>query len=357
MADEQDRWLDRATAERLLNGEPPEAADPAVRDQAERLTGTLRALSGPPPPADGELPGEAAALAAFRAWREERRARTGADRDTAHQAGAKAPDLGPVRIGASRDDRSGTADGPRRRRPLRLGLAAALAAGLVGGAAVLAGAGVLPVPSDETRSGPAASAAATHPGRPVPSSPPEDGGATPKGAHSESAEGRGQDGADTRGGDTDAPGKRRPDAVDPTARPGRGGKLIASACRAWRDGKQLNGERKRLLEDAAGGPSRVGGYCAQALSTEDTENTTENTENTEKANGAPGTEGTGRTKGADDPGSGAGNGTGEGTGKEENGGKGNGKGDGTGRGADKGNGAGKGASGQQDHGKAPGNQP
>ncbi|MGJ3560691.1 hypothetical protein ACR6C2_28660 [Streptomyces sp. INA 01156] len=49
MADEQYRWLNRETAERLLNGEPPEAADPATRDQAERLARTLGALSSPVP--------------------------------------------------------------------------------------------------------------------------------------------------------------------------------------------------------------------------------------------------------------------------------------------------------------------
>ncbi|MFF1276527.1 hypothetical protein ACFVZC_24475 [Streptomyces marokkonensis] len=355
MADEQDRWLDRGTAERLLNGEPPEAADPATRDQAERLAGTLRALSGPPPSADGELPGEAAALAAFRASRAERQVRAGADRDTAHHAGTKASGPGPVRVGAARGDRSGTADGPRPWRPLRLGLAAALVAGMVGGAAVLAGAGVLPTPSDETRSGPAASvtATATHPERPLPSSPPGDGGATPGGAHSESAAGRGEDGSDARGdGDADAPGKPGPDAGDPAARSGRGGKLIASACRAWREGKQLNGERKRLLENAAGGPSRVGGYCAHALSAEDTEDTKD-------TNGAGGAERTGEAKDADDTGSGAGNGTGEGTGKDQGGddGKGNGSGGSEGQGQGRDRGADKGGSGQPDHGNAPGNRP
>lgn len=56
MADEQDRWLDRATAEILLRGESLEAVDPAVRDRAERLAGTLGALSVPPVPTSGELP-------------------------------------------------------------------------------------------------------------------------------------------------------------------------------------------------------------------------------------------------------------------------------------------------------------
>lgn len=37
MADEQDKWLDRETAEFLLRGEPLEGADPAVRDRAEQI--------------------------------------------------------------------------------------------------------------------------------------------------------------------------------------------------------------------------------------------------------------------------------------------------------------------------------
>lgn len=70
------RWLDRMTAERLLRGEAPDnAVDAAHRDGAERLArtlGTLAALSAVPAPADEELPGEAAALAAFRKARAER---------------------------------------------------------------------------------------------------------------------------------------------------------------------------------------------------------------------------------------------------------------------------------------------
>ncbi|MCF2435905.1 hypothetical protein LV779_21765 [Streptomyces thinghirensis] len=61
----------------MLRGESLEAVDPAARDRAERLAG---ALGAPPPhpcrPA-GELPGEAAALAAFRKVRAERPTRAG----------------------------------------------------------------------------------------------------------------------------------------------------------------------------------------------------------------------------------------------------------------------------------------
>ncbi|MYR04186.1 hypothetical protein GTX23_37775, partial [Streptomyces sp. SID6139] len=70
MADEQDKWLNPETAERLLDGEPLEAVDPATRDQAERLARVLDALSAQAAPAAIELPGEQAALAAFRKARE-----------------------------------------------------------------------------------------------------------------------------------------------------------------------------------------------------------------------------------------------------------------------------------------------
>jgi hypothetical protein len=48
MADEQFRWLDRDTAERLLRGESPDSVDAAVRDQAERLAEALAALHPKP---------------------------------------------------------------------------------------------------------------------------------------------------------------------------------------------------------------------------------------------------------------------------------------------------------------------
>lgn len=72
MADERYRWLDLETAERLLRGESLEAVDEAARDQAERLAKTLDALTVEPAPTSDGLPGEEAALAAFRKVRAER---------------------------------------------------------------------------------------------------------------------------------------------------------------------------------------------------------------------------------------------------------------------------------------------
>lgn len=356
MADEQYRWLDRGTAERFLNGEPPEAADPTTRDQAERLAATLRALTAPPPPADAELPGEAAALAAFRTLREKGEGRAGTEPDSAHRAGTKTADVGPIRIGAARGDRSGTADGPRRLRPLRLGLAAALVAGMVGGAAVLAGAGVLPTPSDDARSDPAASVTATgtHPGRPLVTPPPEGGGATPEGAHSESAAGK--DGVGAQGdGDSRTPGRTGSDAGEPAARSGRGSKQLASACRAWRDGERLNGERRRMLEHAAGGPSHVARYCENALSMEDAEDPDEAYD----ADDADDAGTTGSAPGGDtDEGSGKGDGGGNDTGRNDGKGAGGGEGkrEGHGKGKREGHGPDNGNKGRQDQGNGPGNR-
>lgn len=316
MADEQYRWLDREAAERLLSGEPPEAVDPAARDQARRLAGTLRALSAPPPADGGELPGEAAALAAFRKVREEEGGRTEAAPDTARPAGTRPSDVGLFRIGTPRGDRSGTPDGPRGPRPLRLGLAAALVVGMVGGAAVLAGTGVLSGPSGGSGTDPAASASGTHPERPLISPPPKGGapgGVTPEGERPDGAAGTADSGTDTGG--SGAPGENDTDTGKNTARSGRGWKQLAASCRAWRDGGKLNGERRHVLENAAGGSSRIGTYCEGVLSRPD-------------PSGGSGTPGTSGTSGAEEyahPGNGGGDGNGNG------GGQGNGKGKGKGK--------------------------
>lgn len=144
MADEQYRWLDRETAERLLRGESLEAVDAADRDQAERLAKTLEALTAEPPLTSAELPGEAAALAAFRAAREGRDNTSATVGDGPGRTAPEAADVGLVRLGRP----ARAARRPRWARPVRLGLAAALAVGMVGGIGVAAGTGVLPTPFD-----------------------------------------------------------------------------------------------------------------------------------------------------------------------------------------------------------------
>ena len=359
MADEQYRWLDRGTAERFLNGEPPESADPTTRDQAERLAGTLRSLAAPPPSADEELPGEAAAMAAFRKLREEHQGQSGADPQAVHQAAETAADVGLIRLGATHDDRSGTADGPGRPRFLRLGLAAAVVAGMVGGAAALAGAGVLPTPSDDPDADPAASVTATPspPGRLLVSPPPDGGEA----GRSKDA-GNGGKGTDAHGGDDTGPdgpgasGKNGSDAGDSAARSGHGSKQTVSACRDLRDGKQLNDARRRLLEQEAGGPSHVHGYCEDTLAGDEADDAHTTTGS---GSGDGDDEGNGKNKGKGNGNNGKAKGQGEnhgqGNGKGKN--NGNGKNNGKGHGADKnkGHGSGQGDNGKQNQGNGPGN--
>ncbi|WP_228917516.1 hypothetical protein [Streptomyces sp. DH20] len=370
MADERYRWLDAEAAERLLSGESPQAAGPPAGDQAERLAGVLRALSAPPPTAGDELPGEAAALAAFRKSRDERTGQADSAPHTGHGAGPADADVGLIRLRAPRTGRTGTPDGARRPRPARLLLAAALAAGVVGGTAVLAATGLLRTPFDDSRSGPAGAATTTHPQSPLISPSPQ--GSAPDDRH--------QDGpADGAQGGED------PERTPAGSPPGDGRtahgvrwKLVVSACRSWHEGRPVNGERRHALYEAAGGASRVAAYCRAVTAKEGAD--------AEDGKGDKGTgggmqgaaprldgdageqrdtlpgQGEGRRDTDDsdqnegDSGNGKGNGVGRGTGgadaddhpsKGQGNGDGNGKGNGNSQGNGNGNGNGKG-SGTQD---------
>ncbi|MFF4435747.1 hypothetical protein [Streptomyces sp. NPDC001621] len=272
MADEQDKWLDRETAERLLRGEPLEAVDPCARDQAERLSRALGALAAEAGPAAGELPGEEAALAAFRKAREAADAeRTPADlaaRAPGRRSGTPADgaDAGLIRIGGA--GRTGTgARRPRWARPARFALAATLAVGTLGGVAVAAGSGVLPTPFDDEPPGPAVTVSAgtsgeplasPSPGTPSGTAPGTPGGSavgTPGGASDEAAA------PDEDPGASDVPGPGAP----PSASSGTGWDGVAAACRDLRDGREPAAVRKRALEHLAGGSGRVSRYCKVVL--------------------------------------------------------------------------------------------
>ncbi|WP_210593839.1 extensin [Streptomyces sp. GESEQ-35] len=264
MADEQCRWLDRETAELLLRGASLEAVDPAARDRAARLAETLGALSAAPPPTGAELPGEAAALAAFRKVRAEK------GEGTVVFGGARhgAADAGLVRIGTPvRAERR-----PHWARPLRLGVAAALAAVMVGGVGVAAGTGVLPTPfgGEEPAPGASVSAAAT-PERPLVSPPPKD---TPDGGSGTPAP------EDAPSGPTGGPPPQhtQPGGQAPDENPGTQGRAdgfrnwwgsVTAACRDVRDGKELPADRRRALQDMAGGSGRVTKYCKAVLNAAD----------------------------------------------------------------------------------------
>ncbi|OIK04995.1 hypothetical protein [Streptomyces monashensis] len=352
MADEHDKWLNRETAERLLRGESLEAVDARARDQAERLSRALGALSAQGTAATGELPGEQAALAAFRKAREaaeaERTAAALAEGAVGERSGESAPpsDAGLIRIGArvrpSSAARTGIPGGrprrPRWARPVRLALAAGVSAGMLGGVAMAVGSGVLPtfgterpapatsVSADQSSASPLASvppSAPVSPGPGVPSGAGTSPGATP--------------GASTGPGPGASPGA-------PSGAPGGSWQGFAGVCRAIRDGKAPDSGRMRTLEDLAGGSSRVDSFCKVVLDAVDS-----------AAGGALGGNG-------DDPGKhlgkdkGKGQGNGDGQGK---GGDGQGQGDGGGHpgGGDRsGHGGGHGQGGNGSGGSGGGDQ-
>ncbi|MZF90385.1 hypothetical protein, partial [Streptomyces sp. SID5643] len=264
MADEQYRWLDRETAERLLSGEPPGAVEGAGRDEAEHLARTLGALSAKPPLTSDELPGEAAAVAAFRKARAERADATAARAATGGQDTAGIADAGLVRIGTPGGSGGGRARRARWARPARFALAAVLAVGMAGGVALATGTGALRAPfgGDEPEPG-ASVSAATHPSRPLVSPSPSDavqGGSTPDDAPGGSSAGG--------SGAQDRDERRDGAAPKPDDRDGRSGdhrEEITSACRDLRDGKRLGLDRRRALRDAADG-RRVWTYCKGVLS-------------------------------------------------------------------------------------------
>ncbi|AOR32477.1 hypothetical protein BFF78_16655 [Streptomyces fodineus] len=267
MADEQDKWLNRETAERLLRGESLEAVDACARDQAERLSRALGALSAQAAPAPGELPGEQAALAAFRKAREAAGAERAAVGRAAGTAGRPVPgaDAGLVRIGAPACTGIPVRR-PRWARPVRLALAAAMAVGTLGGVAMAAGTGILPTPFGPERPGPAASVSAGQ------SSAGPSASASPQGTPSSTAGPglpSGSPGANRGGASGQAAGPDdRPGA---STAPGSGDssgtwwKDATAACRDIRDGKGLDAGRRRALENLAGGSARLSQYCKVLL--------------------------------------------------------------------------------------------
>ncbi|MET9892821.1 hypothetical protein ABZZ47_21920 [Streptomyces sp. NPDC006465] len=267
MADEQYRWLDRDASERLLRGEPLEAVDAGTRDQVDRLAEALGALAAEPRLSSDELPGEAAALAAFR------KARAGGDGAAAQvghrraRPGAHAADAGLVRLGRP------AAHGRRTRwgRPTRFGLAAVLAVGMVGGVAVAAGTGVLPTPFTREHPGPAASVSAVRtPDRPLISSSPSPGITggtgtvvpTPDGPSGDSSDGSSSTAVPGAHETTDRPG---PDSTGSSDRTREWWARTRAYCRDVLDGKDLDVDRRRALEHVAGGGARVRLYCSGVL--------------------------------------------------------------------------------------------
>lgn len=307
MADEHYKWLDREAAERLLRGEPLEAVDADARAAAERLTGALDALTPGLPPADTELAGEEAALAAFRKVRAERDSEEPALSTGARtHATARSADAGLVRL------RRPGPEGRRARwgRPVRFGMAATLAAGMLGGVAVAAAAGVLPTPFRDDRPEPAATVSAPgRPDRPLVSPSPEGTADRPAGEPSpdETAGGAGDGGAkeDTArgGGATGQPdSKDSKNSKKDWQGSGTGWRAGAlSACRDVRDGKKLDSDRRRGLEGVAGGKGKVNKYCKGVLGNQGDRKATGSSDRVPAAPGN-GDTGSGRGKGGKDKG-------------------------------------------------------
>jgi hypothetical protein len=273
MADERYQWLDERAAELLLAGEPielPDDADADVRVQAHRLFMALDSvMTGPargPYPYECELPGEKAALEAFR---EAAAAVAGAGAEvTAEVARGPRSRHG---VPSGRGFRSGR--GPRWARSLRFGLGAVLVGCALGGVAFAAG-GVLSMPFDEDAEQPqpgvtvsatvtpgplATRSPATGGGggsqQPDASTSPESGGETPGAGRSEDS-GSGSDSRSDKGKD---------------ATQGRG-KSAVELCKAYLEGELVGAENeknRRRLERAAGSAAAVAGYCVQLLAAQD----------------------------------------------------------------------------------------
>ncbi|MFE4829134.1 hypothetical protein [Streptomyces sp. NPDC056672] len=308
MADERDAWLDKDVAERLLRGEPVEALDDDVLARTERLAEALRDIAAITYANDAELPGEAAALAAFRRAGTAGESATDATGATAVGAGAGAGlglgaggglglgsglgsglgvgvgvGVGESLLGAVRlAPAPGDIGAPRLGRPVRRGLAVAVAGCALGGIAVAASAGVIPplfagehdpVPANSVSS-------VTSPGPRV--SGPSDGGRDTAGPsetpgpdreealtpHPSSEEG--SDGAHARDGDSgrdENGGALAGSGLSASAQGYRAGTLYREtldACRALRGGT-IDEERKRALESAADGSGGAKRFCDRLL--------------------------------------------------------------------------------------------
>ncbi|MFF2521896.1 hypothetical protein [Streptomyces liangshanensis] len=359
MADGRDQWLDRDVAERLLRGEWAEAVDGRDGGRAKQLSDTLRDMADVTYANGGELPGEAAALAAYRraaAARTPRAERGGGSperrvTDNGPTAGAAA-DGGSVNSGsvngASADGGgagvqdlpgptvrlapgSGPARAARYGGALRMSLAATLAACALGGLAVTGGGGVLHAglgaghhsgrAEAETEAGTDTGERSPHP---LPSDRADGAGtmgggtgpATPDASMSRGVATSPARGGEAHGGDgAEEPigpvGKHHDwSAGAPRVKGSTWYSRTAAACLAYRDGK-LDQARKEELDRAAKDPARARRFCDWLLEG--------------KATGEGGGKGPGRGHGH---GHGGGVKNGDGTGEGSGAGHGNGAGGG-----------------------------
>ncbi|QIQ03031.1 hypothetical protein [Streptomyces liangshanensis] len=323
MADGRDQWLDRDVAERLLRGEWAEAVDGRDGGRAKQLSDTLRDMADVTYANGGELPGEAAALAAYRraaAARTTRAERGGGSVDgaSANGVGDAVQDLpGPtVRLAPGSVPARAARHGA-----LRMSLAATLAACALGGLAVAGGGGVLHAElgtghhsgraEAETEAGADTGERSPHP---LPSDRADGAGtmgggtgpATPdasvsRGVATSPARGGGAYGGDGAEEPIGPVGKHHDwSAGAPRVKGSTWYSRTAAACLAYRDGK-LDEARKEELDRAAKDPARARRFCDWLLEV--------------KATGEGGGKGPGRGHGHGHGGGVKnGNGTGEGSG-------------------------------------------
>ncbi|MDT0459489.1 hypothetical protein RM550_27880 [Streptomyces sp. DSM 41527] len=270
MADDRYNWLDKDTAEQLLRGEAVSARHGDGARELEQLLEAAAAVAARTPET-AQLPGEDAAVAAFR--------------QAAHRAsGARhrtAAD--PFPDGVRTAHTADLTERTRLGRPFRRGFAVALAACAIGGVAVAAGTGVLPSPFRGGDPAPASSVSAAETPRPfrtgepgaqtdgttaqtpdaTPGRPDTRSSGTPTPGASPGAGGR--PGGTPSGGTGRDQGKPGGKATDP----GRGGtkNLLLTLCRNYESGKRgtMDRDTLRSLERKAGGPDKVHAFCRAYL--------------------------------------------------------------------------------------------
>lgn len=245
MADNRYSWLDGAAAEHLLRGETADALaavgpdDVWAREQVRRLGAAVESVAELPPvvlSGERELPGEAAAVQAFR------RARQGSGRSARSRRSWSLPIA----------------------RPLLAGLGVTLSAALVGGAALAAA--KLPEPFGNSWSPASPGGTVSAVGTPavtstaspsvLPSREHENGGRSVTGAEGDPHERK------------HGPAKRSHPPVP--GKPGggptgsAGAAVDADVCREYRDGT-LDAKHRAALEKAAGGPEALERQCDEVL--------------------------------------------------------------------------------------------
>jgi hypothetical protein len=288
MADERDAWLDKDAAERLLRGDPVTAPNEHDRAREELLSGVLRDMSDVTYANGAELPGEAAALAAFR---QAKAAGRGTERTRATDRAGRAQRAGstedadmvhlPGIVGSALT--AGSARLRRSGRPLRTGIAMAVAGCALGGATVVAAAGVLPsLLGGGQLPGPASSVSVDATPKPLLSGLPDASGSpstgstgdrsaeVPEPSSGELGDGAGEDAGKDRSGDSDdvpiGPVGDHRDQFSPDGetKSGKWYHQTVDACRDYLSGS-IEPERREELETATDGSEGAERYCDRLL--------------------------------------------------------------------------------------------